>query len=126
MTDREKRQLESRRRSMRMVVLILQLGLTMLTAIFLCGIIGRILGDRLHNLFLFPLFLLLGILAGFRSCYRMILKFTSLKNPEGGGLAEDYNDWISDFSGGDSCQEEESGGECPGDEGVDADERSAS
>ena len=120
MTEREKKQMESRRRSMRMIVLILQLGLTMMTAIFLCGMIGWFLGDRLHNLLFFPLFLFLGILAGFRSCYRMILKFTSLKNPEDAGLAGEYQDWNDDFCGRKTGWEEKP------DEGDEADEGPAS
>ena len=57
---------------LRMLALITQLGISMLTCIFLCMIIGS---ERLQISWIFPLFLLLGILAGFRSCYMMIMRF---------------------------------------------------
>ena len=54
---------------LRMLALITQLGISMLTCIFLCMIAGKFLAERLHA------FLILGILAGFRSCYTIILRF---------------------------------------------------
>ena len=60
------------RRVIRMTALIMQLGITMLTAILLCGIPGRIIAVRTGHPFIFPLFLVLGILAGFRSCFQII------------------------------------------------------
>ena len=60
----------------RMTALIMQLGITMLTAILLCGIPGRIIAVRTGHPFIFPLFLVLGILAGFRSCFQIIERFT--------------------------------------------------
>ena len=98
-TQRHEDQKESHRKSMRMIVLILQLGITMLTAIFLSGLLGKLLADSLHNLLIFPLFLLLGILAGFRSSYHMILRFTSLKNPEETRLAPDFDGWSEENPG---------------------------
>ena len=49
---------------LRMLALITQLGISMLTCIFLCMIIGKFLSERLQISWIFPLFLLLGILAG--------------------------------------------------------------
>ena len=43
--------------------------------IFLCMIIGRFFSEKLQLDWLFLVFLLLGILAGFRSCYMIILRF---------------------------------------------------
>ena len=60
---------------LRMLALITQLGISMLTCIFLCMIIGKFLFERLQISWIFPLFLLLGILAGFRSCDMMIMRF---------------------------------------------------
>lgn len=60
---------------LRMLALITQLGISMLTCIFLCMIIGKFLSERLQISWIFSLFLLLGILAGFRSCYMMIMRF---------------------------------------------------
>ncbi len=62
-------------RFLRMLALITQLGISMLTCIFLCMIIGRFLSEKLQLDWIFPVFLLLGILAGFRSCYKMISRF---------------------------------------------------
>ena len=67
---------EDNRRVMRMTALIMQLGITMLTAILLCGIPGRIIAGRTGHPLIFPLFLVLGILAGFRSCFQIIERFT--------------------------------------------------
>lgn len=60
---------------LRMLALITQLGISMLTCIFLCMIIGKFLARQLHIDWVVLVFLLLGILAGFRSCYKIILRF---------------------------------------------------
>ena len=52
-----------------------QKGISMLTCIFLCMIAGKFLAERLHADWIFLVFLILGILAGFRSCYTIILRF---------------------------------------------------
>ncbi len=117
MTKRQEEKKESNRKSMRMIVLILQLGITMMTTVFLSGFLGRILAYSLHNLLLFPLFLLLGILAGFRSCYRLILRFTSLKNPEKSRLAPDFDGWSEEAPGMGFCYDPRMDGEEDPDEG---------
>lgn len=60
---------------LRMLALITQLGISMLTCIFLCMLAGKFLSEKLHVDWIFPVFLLLGILAGFRSCYTIISRF---------------------------------------------------
>lgn len=60
---------------LRMLALITQLGISMLTCIFLCMLVGRFLSERLDADWIFLIFLILGILAGFRSCYTIILRF---------------------------------------------------
>lgn len=60
---------------LRMLALITQLGISMLTCIFLCMIIGKFLAQQLHIDWVVLVFLLLGILAGFRSCYKIIMRF---------------------------------------------------
>ena len=57
---------------LRMLALITQLGISMLTCIFLCMIAGKFLAERLHADWIFLVFLILG---GFRSCYTIILRF---------------------------------------------------
>ena len=60
---------------LRMLALLTQLGISMLTCIFLCMFIGKFLSERLHADWIFLIFLLLGILSGFRSCYKIISRF---------------------------------------------------
>ena len=72
---RKKERGAANRRVMRMTALVMQLGITMLTCLLLCGIPGRLLAGRTGHPVIFPLFLLLGILAGFRSCYQVIERF---------------------------------------------------
>lgn len=66
------------RRPLRMVILITQLGINMLVPIFLCAWLGIKIVGIFHIDILFPCFLLLGILAGFRTCYMTITRFVSL------------------------------------------------
>ncbi|MCD8018876.1 MAG: AtpZ/AtpI family protein [Clostridiales bacterium] len=68
------------RNALRMRVLITQLGICMLTAIFVCVIIGRFLVQKTGLELLFPIMLLLGIMAGIRSCYITIGRFVNLKS----------------------------------------------
>ncbi len=72
---KEKRQRENRQ-VVRTFALVLQLGITMLTCIFLCLFLGRFLADRLGIPALFPILLVLGILAGFRSVWKLVKRYT--------------------------------------------------
>lgn len=58
----------------RMIYLIMQIGLTMLTAIFMCIGIGYLI-DRRFGTHLMVWFIVLGVIAGFRSAYILIRKF---------------------------------------------------
>lgn len=107
---RKKKRGEDNRRVMRMTTLILQLGISMMTCIFLCGIPGYFLAGHTGHPVIFPLFLLLGVLSGFRSCYQVIERFNGrlitgrkpdsqkgAQVPEAGGEDEDELDedpWI--------------------------------
>lgn len=62
-------------RFLKMLALITQLGISMMTCIFLCMIIGKFLSERMHIDWIFLIFLLLGILSGFRSWYKIISRF---------------------------------------------------
>lgn len=64
---------------LRMIVLISQLGICMLTAIFSCVLIGYFVSRWTGILWLFPLFLVIGAMAGFKSCYNIIRRFVDLK-----------------------------------------------
>ena len=60
---------------LRMLALITQLGISMLTCIFLCMLAGKFFSEKLHADWIFLIFLILGILAGFRSCYAIISRY---------------------------------------------------
>lgn len=64
----------------RMLALISQLGICMLTSIFICVFLGWWLVQKLHQDLLFPLMVVIGIMAGVRSCYKVIQKFVDLKD----------------------------------------------
>ena len=61
--------------ALRMLALVSQLGICMLVCIFICVFLGEYLSRKLHQELIFPLMLVVGILAGMRSCYRMIQIF---------------------------------------------------
>lgn len=65
--------------ALRMLVLISQLGICMMTPTFFCVFVGQYLSHRLHQELIFPFFVLFGMLAGFRSCYTVITRFVDLK-----------------------------------------------
>ena len=102
MSRRKEYQKESARKALRMMVLILQLGITMMTSILLTGLIGWFIVQKTGKPIIFPLFLIVGIMAGFRSCYQVIIRFTSLKNPEGyeGGPFNEYEEEDEEDSDG--------------------------
>lgn len=58
----------------KMIYLIMQIGLTMLTAIFMCIGIGYLI-DRYFGTRLLAWFIVLGVAAGFRSAYILIRRF---------------------------------------------------
>ena len=66
--------------ALRMLVLISQLGICMLTPTFFCVFVGQYLSHRLHQELIFPFFVLLGMMAGFRSCYTVITRFVNLRD----------------------------------------------
>lgn len=75
------RRRKSDRNPLRLLVLISQIGITMMVPIFFCAWLGLYVSSKTGIDFLFLLFLILGIMSGFRSCYSVIRRFISLKNP---------------------------------------------
>ncbi|MDO4977737.1 MAG: AtpZ/AtpI family protein [Eubacteriales bacterium] len=69
---------------LRMLVLISQLGINMMVSIFLCAWLGSFVARVTGVEFLFVIFLFLGMLAGFRSCYSVITRFVNLKSSDEG------------------------------------------
>lgn len=59
---------------LRMLSLISQLGITMLTSVFLCMFIGLWI-DRKFSTHVFLLFLVLGVLGGIRGIYSLIRQY---------------------------------------------------
>lgn len=65
--------------ALRMLVLISQLGICMLTPTFFCVFVGQYLSHKLDQELIFLFLVLLGMMAGFRSCYTVITRFVNLK-----------------------------------------------
>lgn len=59
---------------MKMLALVSQLALCMLSAILLCGVIGYAI-DAYFDTNFFIFFLILGVAGGYKSCYNVICKF---------------------------------------------------
>lgn len=64
---------------MKMLALVSQLALAMLTALFICGGIGYTI-DAYFGTSTFIFFLVLGVLGGYRSCYIIICRFLGKKS----------------------------------------------
>lgn len=64
--------MKGRHTILKMISLITQLGITMLTSIFLCMFIGLWIDQKFSTHFFIP-FLLLGIAGGFRGVYTLIV-----------------------------------------------------
>lgn len=64
---------------MKMLALISQLAISMLTAILICGLIGYGI-DALCGTNLFIFFLLFGVAGGYKACYNVICKFLGKKS----------------------------------------------
>ncbi len=59
---------------MKMLALITQLAVSMLTAILICGGIGYAI-DAYFGTNVLVFFLILGVLGGYKACYNIICKF---------------------------------------------------
>ncbi|MDO4169692.1 MAG: AtpZ/AtpI family protein [Lachnospiraceae bacterium] len=64
--------MKNRHTILKMISLITQLGITMLTSIFLCMFIGLWIDRKFSTHFFIP-FLLLGIAGGFRGVYTLVV-----------------------------------------------------
>lgn len=72
----------------RALLLISQLGISMMVPIFLCVYAGNFLDEKLHTGFFMPLLLALGIAAAFRNVYYLLKPFYAKdKAAEDEGLA---------------------------------------
>lgn len=59
---------------MKMLALLTQLAISMLTAILICGSIGYAV-DAYFGTNILVFFLILGVLSGYKTCYNIICKF---------------------------------------------------
>lgn len=59
---------------MKMLALVSQLALAMLSAILMCGVIGYVI-DAYFGTNWFIFFLILGVAGGYKACYNIICKF---------------------------------------------------
>lgn len=64
---------------MKMLALVSQLAIAMLTAILICGGIGYAV-DTYFETNLFVFFLILGVAGGYKACYNIICKFLGKKS----------------------------------------------
>ncbi|MDE7367734.1 MAG: AtpZ/AtpI family protein [Lachnospiraceae bacterium] len=65
----------------RVVALISQVGLTMLSSVFVCGLIGYFIDNRFET-HTFIVFLILGIAGGYRAVYSLIKQFIVKKEDQ--------------------------------------------
>lgn len=66
----------------KMLLLISQLGMTMLTTIFICLAVGRFLDKLFNTSWITIVFIVLGILAGYKSVYILIKRFVKEEKKE--------------------------------------------
>ncbi len=64
---------------MKMLALVSQLALSMLSAILMCGVIGYFI-DAHFGTNWFVVFLILGVAGGYKACYNIICKFLGKKS----------------------------------------------
>lgn len=55
--------------------LLSQVGITLLTTVFLCIFIGYKMDEKLGTSFWFPIWLILGLIAGIRNIYGLVKRF---------------------------------------------------
>lgn len=66
------------RQVFKMITLISQIGITMLSSVFVCGLIGYFIDSRFGT-HTFIVFLILGIAGGYRAVYSLIRQFVEKK-----------------------------------------------
>lgn len=64
---------------MKMLALVSQLAISMMTAILMCGVIGYAI-DAYFGTNWFVFFLILGVAGGYKACYNIICKFLGKKS----------------------------------------------
>lgn len=80
-SSKNQSKMQSANQVVKMVYLIIQVGFTMLFTIFFCIGLGYLVQRFLH-LKLMILFIILGVISGFKAAYILIRKFVSFENPD--------------------------------------------
>ncbi len=70
--------MRERKQVIRMISLISQIGITMLSSIFICGLIGYFIDNRFGTQTMI-VFLILGVAGGYRAVYSLIKQFIGKK-----------------------------------------------
>lgn len=65
----------------KMITLISQVGITMLSSIFICGLIGYWIDNRFGT-HTFIVFLVLGVAGGYRAVYSLVKQFMKKKEKQ--------------------------------------------
>ena len=65
----------------KMITLISQVGITMLSSIFICGLIGYWIDNRFET-HTFIVFLVLGVAGGYRAVYSLVRQFMKKKEKQ--------------------------------------------
>lgn len=65
----------------KMIALISQIGLTMLSSVFVCGLIGYFIDNRFGT-HTFIVFLILGVAGGYRAVYSLVKQFIGQKEDQ--------------------------------------------
>jgi F0F1-type ATP synthase assembly protein I len=71
-----------------MIALISQIGITMLSSVFICGLVGYLIDNRFGT-HIFLVTLILGIAGGYRAVYALIQQFISTKDTDSEDDSED-------------------------------------
>lgn len=69
------------KRAFRMLVLITQIGICMMVPIFFCVFLGQWISEKTGQPLFFLLLLVIGAMAGFRSSWQIISRFTGPLKP---------------------------------------------
>ncbi len=62
----------------KMIALITQIGITMLSSVFVCGLVGYWIDNRFET-HTFLIFLILGVAGGYRAVYSLVKQFIGQK-----------------------------------------------
>ena len=79
--DKDQSKLQSANQIVKMIYLIIQIGFTMLFTVFICIGLGYLIEKYLH-LKVMIIFIVLGVISGFKAAYILIRKFVSFDNPD--------------------------------------------